>query len=443
MGKIARNLFRKCWLHLPFGCFVIAILCLCFTYGVMVGKWHIFPYRLLDAGFDSLRGLWDKPPRPHHIFPARYEGAGVIVCEREHVCPGVTLLTGYWKDGKDWDVGIRLVDLNGKVLHKWQCDPSDIWEKSPHSDVATGYHDHKLTTYVHGTLLLPNGDVIFNLEHYSLIRINSSSDVIWKLPYRTHHSIFQDDDGNIWICGTKWHEDHIPEFPGLKPPFVDDMVLKISLDGVIEREISLLGVIYKSGYDGLLRHNTEDTLHLNDVEVLSEQKAEAFDLFNAGDIMVSMRNINTVFIVDGKTERIKWSLTYPFIAQHDPDFTEDGYITVFDNNIDRHTPESECGGSRILRVEPSTKEISVLYGRKKNQYFYTAAGGKHQLLPNRNILITEARAGRVFEVTANGKVVWSWITPRWDKNSVSEILEGTRYGTEYADFVSGLRKDEK
>jgi hypothetical protein len=59
------------------------------------------------------------------------------------------------------------------------------------------------------------------------------------------------------------------------------------------------------------------------------------------------------------------------------------------------------------------------------------------------MLITESQAGRVFEITANGEVVWSWIAPRWDENNVPEILEGTRYGTEYANFVSGLRKDEK
>jgi hypothetical protein len=59
------------------------------------------------------------------------------------------------------------------------------------------------------------------------------------------------------------------------------------------------------------------------------------------------------------------------------------------------------------------------------------------------MLITESWAGRVFEINANGEVVWSWITPRWKKNKVPEVLDGIRYGAEYASFTSGSRKDEK
>jgi hypothetical protein len=290
---------------------------------------------------------------------------------------------------------------------------------------------------------LPSGEVIFNLEYFGLVRLNSRSEVVWKLPYRTHHSIFQDDDGDIWVCGVRIHRDFIPEFPGLEPPFWEETILEVSLEGVIEREISILEVIYKSGYHGLLRSYSGDFLHLNDVEVLSEQKVDAFDLFQAGDIMVSMRTINTIFVIDGKTERIKWSLTYPFIAQHDPDFTKDGYITVYDNRMFQRFRTKKHIGSRIISIEPSSRNVTTLYGWKEDQYFYSAWCGKHQHLPNGNILITESVPGRVFEVNGDGKVVWSWIEPQWNKNYVPEIQEGTRYGTEYADFVRRLRKDEK
>jgi hypothetical protein len=447
-GKKVKGLSRKFWLHLPFGCFVVAVLCLCFAYGVAVGKWNVFPYRFLNSGWDSLKELRYKPQ--HFILPARYEGEGVVVCEHEQVCPGVTLLTGPWKNGDDLNLGLRLIDLNGKVLHEWPCNPRDLWPQSPHNDCAKG--SMTSTTFIHGALLLPDADVIFSFEYYGLVRLNSKSEVIWKLPYRTHHSVFQDDEGHIWVCGAKWHEDYVPEFPCLKPPFLEDIILKVSPNGTIEREISVLESMYRSGYYGLLFvnqtkgpscYNTGDVLHFNDVEVLSERKADAFDLFQAGDIMVSMRHINTVFVIDGKTERIKWSLTYPFIAQHDPDFTEDGYITVFDNHIDKPTPLSEYGGSRILRIEPSTKEVTVLYGCKKNQYFFSFRCGKHQHLPNGNMLITEPQAGRVFEITADGKIVWDWLASRWNENNILEILEGTRYNVNYAGFTNNLRKDEK
>ncbi len=436
MKKDTRALIRKLWRYLPLGYFVAAILCLCFAYGVAVGKWHVFPYSFLNVGFVSLRNLVSKQ-RPHYLHPAHYEGEGVVVYECEKVYPGVTLVTGLWKDGDDWNVGIHLVDLDGKILHEWRCNPRDIWPRSPHNDRRTGSFDDKTKTFVHGALLLGGGEVISNLEYFGLIRLNSRSEVIWKLPYRTHHSVYQDDEGSFWVCGQKWYETPHKEFVDLRPPFIEDTILRVSPDGTIEREISVLETIYQSGYEGLLRLHTGDVLHLNDVEVLSQRNAKAFDLFRAGDIMVSMRDINTICVIDGETERIKWSLTYPFIGQHDPDFTEDGYITVFDNSLDIF------GGSRILRIEPSTREVEVLYGHKENQHFFTSDCGKHQHLPNGNMLITEACAGRVFEVTANGDVVWSWIVSRWNKNTVPEILEGTRYDAEYAGFIGGLRKDDK
>lgn len=437
------SLFRKFCRYLPFGCFVMAVLCLCFVYGIAVGKWHVFPHNFLKAGWDSLKRLKDKGRTPEFLSPAVYEKEGVDVCLSEQVCPGVTLVTGYWKEGENWDVGIHLIDSQGNILHKWCCNPRDIWSTSPHQDVNEPYIVSEKKTYVHGTLLLPNGEVIFNLEYFGLVKLNSKSEVIWKLPYRTHHSIFQDDDGSIWVCGIRLHGERVPELPGMKPPFREDTILNVSLEGVVKHEISILEKIYESDYHGLLRSYTHGVLHLNDVEVLSHQKANAFDLFEVGDIMVSMRTINTVFVIDGETERIKWSLTYPFGAQHDPDFTDDGYITVFDNHMNQRFRPSERRGSRIVRIEPSTRKAMTLYGWKENQYFFTHSCGKHQHLPNENILITESVPGRVFEINRNGEVVWSWVAPRWNKNLVPTIQEGTRYGAEYANFTNVKRREKK
>ena len=119
MGKTERTPFSKFLYYLPFCCFVVAILCLCFVYGIAVGKWHVFPHGFLNAGWDSLKELWTKSTRPHHIFPARYEGEEVVVCEREKVFLGVTLLTGYWRNGDDWSIGIRSSCISA-LDHFWK-----------------------------------------------------------------------------------------------------------------------------------------------------------------------------------------------------------------------------------------------------------------------------------------------------------------------------------
>jgi hypothetical protein len=441
MGHKLKALFLKIWVHVPFVCFVIAVLCLCFTYGVTVGKWHVFPYKFLNVGLDSLKEFLGRTSG-FRLHPARYEGEGVVKYEPEYAFMGVTLISGAWKDADGWYIGIKLIGLDGEVLHKWHVDPQDVWEKSPHDDILAGPFDGK-NTYIHGLLLLPNGDIVFNLEVFGLVKLNSDSEVVWKIPHRTHHSIFEDRGGYYWVCGQEIHESRIPEYVGIKPPFEEEMILQISPEGVIVRKISLLKVIYESGYDGLLHHKTGDILHLNDVEVLSERLAGAFDLFQTGDIMVSMRHINTVFVIDGKTEQIKWSLTHPFLSQHDPDFTEDGYITVFDNHSDYSPGQYRKQGSRIICIEPSTKKFKTLYGWNENQYFFSEIGGMHQHLPNGNMLITESTAARIFEINADGRVVWDWIAPRWKKNKVPEIYDGIRYNAEFANFTSKSRKDKK
>jgi hypothetical protein len=211
------------------------------------------------------------------------------------------------------------------------------------------------------------------------------------------------------------------------------------MDGQIEKEMSILEIIYRSGYKGLLfvggTKNGGDVTHLNDVEVLTENKAHAFESFNGGDIMVSLRNINTVFVIDKDKEIIKWSITHPFIRQHDPDFTEDGYITVFDNNDDNTHDGSVCGGSRILRIEPSSKEVRIIYPEQKNVNFYTKTSGKHQHLPNGNLLITESEAGHVFEITSSRETVWSFLGSRVDGQNIPEILDGIRYDEKFANFL--------
>lgn len=437
MRKDVRTLFHRLWHYLPFGLFVAAVLCLCFTYGVAVGKWGVFPARILNAGWDSLSRLVGKPTNPHWVHPARYEGEGVVVCKEQQVYPGVTLVTGNWSDGYDPELGLRLLDLHGNVLHEWRCDAGKLW--APYDQAYVTAEE----TYIHGALLLPDGEVIFNLEYFGLVKLNSRSKVVWKLRYRTHHAIFQDEDGAVWVCGAKLHLDSTPSFPGLKPMFLEDTILKISPDGVVEREISVLDVMYKSGYQGLFRSYSIDILHVNDVEVLSEQKAHAFALFDAGDIMVSAREINTVFVIDGEKERIKWSITYPLGAQHDPDFTEDGYITVYNNHMIQSLLEPERNGSRIIRIDPSTREVTTAYGWTEDQHFFSPWCGKHQHLPNGNMLITETEPGRVFEINPNGKVVWSWIAPRWNKDFTREIQQATRYGEEYASFVNESTKNEQ
>ena len=177
-----------------------------------------------------------------------------------------------------------------------------------------------------------------------------------------------------------------------------------------------------------------DPLHTNDVEVLSEDMAAAFPQFEAGDVMLSLRNINSVIVVDGQTWRIKWKMTGPFLMQHDPDFLPNGNIMVFDNRITGSRPE--FGYSRILEIDPVTREVVWSYEGTDQTPFYTDHGGVQQLLPNGNVLVVETQGGRVFEVARGSAepIVWEYVNLQ-EPGLVGSISGAQRIDAGELDFI--------
>jgi hypothetical protein len=424
--------------------FVYSITALVFAYGVIVGRYRTFPYAwLADAG----RGVQERlvapsgpsvlpfGASPHDMSEAYYDYTGARIHDRDAMAPGVTLLTGSWST-LDWKYGVRLIDPEGNVLHEWATDPAAIWSDSPDANLVAGGRS-KSKNYIHGCYLFDNGDILFNTEYMGLVRMNARGDVLWKLACRSHHSVTRDDDGNFWVCSLKWLEDtpqgheRASRYSGIDVPATEDFALKVSEDGVILREVSILKALYGSeeGRRLLWKTNYErsgDVTHVNDVEPLLASMADQYPLFSANDILVSSRILSAVFVIDSETEEIKW-LHSDFLLQHDPDFVGNGDILVFDNNYDGSDDGMFLGGSRIVRLNPGNADTDVCYPRKPSQRFYTQFGGKVQSLANGNLLITEATRGRVFEVSETGEIIWEWVAERFRDNYVREVHEGTRY----------------
>jgi len=406
--------------------FVSSVLFLVFGYGVAAHRFSLFPYSILKSAFDYLQRMKDPA---HYLHPIRYKDVGAVVHDRDAVSPGVTLLTGYWPDA-NWTPGIRIIDMDGNVLHHWDMNPADLPPETPLTDSAAGGNDSG--SYIHGSYLFPDGDVLFNVEYLGLVRLDRCGKVVWKLPYPTSHSISRDDDGNFWVSAMKWRDpgtDVAPSFAGLIPPYAEDIALEVSPEGKILNEVSLLKTLYDGGKQYLLwkyQTRTGDVTHLNDVEVLSGEMADKFPLFAKGDLLVTMKHISTVMVLD-QSGKIKWLDSQHFNRPHDSDFEETGWIVLFDNREDGTENGRFLGGSAISSVNPSNGFVRQIYPDNGTQLMYTNAGGKHQLLPNGNRLITEVRAGRVFEIDSSGRTVWQWTIEPFNTELVAEVMEGTRY----------------
>jgi hypothetical protein len=432
---------------------VFALGCAAFVFmgGMYVGWYRLPPAAQMGDGVDAARDWWTNwrsyagldPVK--FLRPSRYPGSGVVLHDRAEVQPGVTLMTGLW----DSEVGLTLRDMDGKELHRWHAAFSRLWPETPQL-AAADMPANDWDTHLHGAVLYPNGDVVFNFDFTGLIRLDRCSRVVWRLPYRTHHSLTVDDDGDLWAVGIKAeHAEASPRFPGLEPPVREDTIVHVAAeDGRILREISMLDVLYGSGYEGALLTSglrvrpglrDPDPLHTNQAQVLSAAMAPAFPMFAAGDILVSMRNLNLLVVIDGRSERIKWARTGPWVRQHEPQFLPNGQIAVFDNrpvaNVEPWSKHKPRLASRILSVDPGSGHVGVLYEGTAEHPFFTEKMGKHQYLPNANILVSEAEGGRVFEITPAGKIVWSFVN-RYDDDHVAVIEQAIRYPTEYAAFAA-------
>jgi hypothetical protein len=428
------------WHLLYFG---LSIILIAFASGVVVTRFQIFPYHILDEAWDAVRDWrenWSTylRVRPDKMIePARKPRDGVVAYAPDRASPGVTFVTGLFGESQ----GMDLVDLQGRQLHAWRVSFNEVWPDAAHLDEQP----HDWDTPIHGALLYPNGDVVFNFSHYGMVKVDRCSNVIWKLPHPTHHSIYQDDHGNLWAPGRQRILEPSERLPKIAAPLWEDLVVKISDTGEILHRFSILDVIYRSNLEGLLFPNgrgaptheqnypDDNITHMNDVEILETSDPDDAHPFDNGDIMVSMRNLNLIVVIDPDTETIKWSRTGPYLRQHDPDFLPDGNVLVFDNRMD-NAGGAVFGGSRIVEVDPATQDVKVFYQSNGDDFFYTDIMGKHQYLPNGNVLITESQAGRAFEVAENGDIVWAYING-WDEDEVAWISEATRYPMEYAAFA--------
>lgn len=431
MSVSRETLFRAWW---------VASLCaLTFICGLAIGVFKVFPYRQLqDLGF-AARELIRYPKHALGMVPEKFlavappPGGGVVRNVPGRADAGLTLITGFF----DGNPGIRLIDASGAVVNDWPISYNAIWPESPHLEDQPRDWD----TELHGALLLPDGDVVFTFQYGGLVRMGYCGDVRWKLPRRTHHVFTQQADGSFWVPDRKRREQAVARYAKVPPPFDEEYVTQVSPDGRVLAELSILDVIYRSRLEGLLfangAHDTTlavplsgDFTHLNDVDVLPAEFARAFPMFVAGDLLISLRNLNLLMVVDPRTRKVRWTRTGPFLRQHDPDFLSNGRISVFDNRRDG-SGGLGFGGSRILALDPrSTAGDVTTYGARADQHFYTDTMGDHQPLANGNMLISESQKGHAFEIAPDGAIVWSWIN-EWRDGSIGKIAQATRYPVTY------------
>lgn len=428
--------------------FSISFAGLVFVYGVGVGRWEWFPHTFLDRAFDQAQNQFYEGAKSF-LRPRVYDWEGVRIPQPEKTQLGLTAITSSWKTSDGWKVGIKLIDEKGHVVHEWLRDREKI---IPSVGKHSRLRRDPTRTDIQGSLLQPNGDVLINLEYVGMARLNACGEVLWTIREGNHHSIAKSEDGSFWVPAVsrepQSESEGFPDgYPGLEEPVWLDRILNVSADGKILDDFTVLDILYKNDLQryipkmlgGVMPQSvdvTDDVTHVNDIEALPSSMADEYPMFAAGDLLMSLRNVQLVIVVDPKSKKVKWHASDPFIHQHDPDFIGGGWIGVFDNNPDLTPRGTMSGGSRIVAFQPHTESVEVRFPTELSAPFYTPIRGKWQFLENGNMLLTEESAGRVVEVGPDGQTVWEWAQEPYESSKVASVTDATRYDLQVSDVAS-------
>ena len=307
---------------------------------------------------------------------------------------------------------IRLIDMNGNVVHTWKVAP----------------------TFNKRSRLLPNGHLLYAGPNQTIIEYDWDGTVVW-----THTGIGSVNDLRWLSNNNRLLIAHQP-IPDAFQQRVRDVEVapwwapRKRGSGEHQRGAD----IYEVNVDGEVvwqwhAHNhldlnrfspatpEGDWLHVNSIAPLPENKwFDAGDeRFRPGNIIVNARNLDTMYIVDKETKEVVWEATHTYKGgmshSHEPEMIEkglpgEGNIIIFDNGLFPRQ-RAHSGQTFIIELNPVTKEIVWTYETEgyANIKFFSKTMGSQRRLPNGNTFIAEDNTGRLFQVTSEGEIVWEYV----------------------------------
>jgi hypothetical protein len=379
---------------LPLLLFIFAVAFFAFSYGYLAAIKKLPPHGLIKTARETVVDLAKYWKNDLNIEPTRHlvEGTpGRTAFATYHparLAPGYRLVSGL-TGGRTALNGATLYTADGKELHYWPVDYGLLDPQGPDPE----------NVLLHGIVILRDGSLVVSFdEGRVLARLDACGKIIWNNRGWYHHAVSKSHDGSVWALNWVSDSDTLDQVD----VETGELIQRISLlDDVVlpHRRQALFLIKYPEGEQGIT--TPVDPFHTNDVEILPPEIASAFPAFEAGDLLISLRELNLVAVVGASDHDLKWWNIGPWYRQHDPDFLADGTISVYDNNMG-------FGTSRILAIDPQTGVQSTLFEGSEALPFYSWRRGQHEHLANGNLLITESEKGRVMEIDSSGELVWEY-----------------------------------
>jgi len=287
-----------------------------------------------------------------------------------------------------------LIEPDGTVAGRW---------RQPYERAFPGAHGGSDLAYFRRAVPLPDGGLAALFQGGGVVRLDVRSRLVWAWRGATFNDLWPLPGGGFLVLTKEART--VPEIvPGRE--VLEDSVTELSPEGRPVRSVSLLRALHDSPFSEVLEplSTGEDILHANTIQVLDGRCAGRSPLYAEGNWLVSLREIDTVAIVDPAAGRAVWARRGPWRRQHEPTLLSSCRILLFDNRgLD--------GASRVLEVDPLTGEIAWSWAGEAGRPLSSPEAGTAERLANGNTMVVESEAGRAFEIGPEGEVVWEFVSP--------------------------------
>ena len=273
--------------------------------GAVLSAAGVFPGPEIARAYQGGKALYDKATGYQNVYasdlwhPARFPDRGVTVYDPARAQDGVTLYTS------GHEAAAYLIGMDGEVLHEWRRPFSTVWDAS----AAVRRPQPDSHVYFRKAMVYPNGDLLVVYEGvgdtpygYGVVKLDRNSEVIWSYPRSAHHDVDIGPDGRIYALTQELVDQPLDGFDHLATPRLDDFLVVLSPEGEELRKIPLIHVVAASEYRHLLHtvsaYAVADPLHTNTVDVITEEAAANFAFGEAGQILLSFRELGAIGVLD-------------------------------------------------------------------------------------------------------------------------------------------------
>lgn len=338
---------------------------------------------------------------------------------------GMLLVSAY---SKEHSVSVvYLYDLlRNKIIWQWVPKPEEIIEATPSLKTAQKngtlpIEQTNISFRSQHPYLLKDGSIVLTSGEGPLVRINVCGKLVWSVDRQFHHSIEGDGENLFVPLVSDKNKDNVIGGYGF---FKDDGYAKVSMDGKIISEESIISILIRNGFEGLAfgQGVRGDRIHLNDAEPILKDDAYV----KAGDIMLSSRNLSTIFLYRPSTDKILWLKTGPWLSQHDIDYLGNGRFSVFGNDVDYLAGDLlNRKNSNIyvydMRSDSITKPYSAVFHNNK---FLSPTQGLQRILSNEDAFVEMNEAGELYRIS-HDKIRWKFV------HSISSAEIGALHWSRY------------